>query len=652
MNLRVLHCALTNSHQFAEAEIKRYLERGHAVTANTWRITPGLRLELADGFSDYPSVRFCHFDALDSDAIVNEFAGDRLGYDALIVPYPIDPFRENSLRCLMDLQGDLERRLRVIAVPNDSISHLSRLKILLDEVGCTILNTDGIHAEAAAEYTILQLGKYVRNLGPFANDMRIGKWQQEESALNHHTLREQSICVLGVSGRDGSAICRLALKLGMRVFAAPSRSASTNRMVGATGVTICEDMRSAISSSYLISVNLRLAAETRGVFDAECFAAIRPGSAIVSAAGCEVFEFDALVRELRQSPKDRSLSHLVVDIPYGGANPGFMNDPRNQLLVQLGVEMTPRIAGYTIESLAAANRQISDRIFEHLCSEPNLIHDPVPEADSISISSKIVEDLLKCIEAAGTLAESMRSNGLACKYSSSNGLITNADDAVAMFIRDNLSEMGYQYAFSGEELGPIESSVNNFHWIIDAIDGTRNFRDCNYGWCVSVALLKNGKTLLGAVYDPVFRSSYVASAGQGSYVYAYEKNSFTRFYTPLEMHADFSFSIGSFRVSGSRQRKQLIDNAIKSLGGRGREWGSVALSICGVARGGLGVFVQSNSKLHDHVAGLLIARESGAYVREHPSADGERTDFVVSHPDLANDIERIVFEMFKEITEA
>ena len=88
-------------------------------------------------------------------------------------------------------------------------------------------------------------------------------------------------------------------------------------------------------------------------------------------------------------------------------------------------------------------------------------------------------------------------------------------------------------------------------------------------------------------------------------------------------------------------KKRIIER-IKDLGGREREWGCVGLSICAVARGGLGAFIQFNSPNHDHAAAVLVAEEAGVSVRIIWREASNRADLIICHPILSPQINAIV----------
>lgn len=54
-------------------------------------------------------------------------------------------------------------------------------------------------------------------------------------------------------------------------------------------------------------------------------------------------------------------------------------------------------------------------------------------------------------------------------------------------------------------------------WVVDPIDGTRDYIRGREGWCVSVALVENGRPLLAVLDAPARREAWIAAAGRGAW---------------------------------------------------------------------------------------------------------------------------------------
>ena len=64
---------------------------------------------------------------------------------------------------------------------------------------------------------------------------------------------------------------------------------------------------------------------------------------------------------------------------------------------------------------------------------------------------------------------------------------------------------------------PLESN-NRYLWIVDPLDGTTNFSTMNPFFAVSIALLKDYKSLLGVVFYPFQNELFYAIKGKGAFL--------------------------------------------------------------------------------------------------------------------------------------
>jgi 3'(2'), 5'-bisphosphate nucleotidase len=81
---------------------------------------------------------------------------------------------------------------------------------------------------------------------------------------------------------------------------------------------------------------------------------------------------------------------------------------------------------------------------------------------------------------------------------------------------------------SEEEEVPAYSERKNWKrvWIVDPLDGTKEYVKRNGEFAVNIALVENGKPILGIIYAPVFRDLYFAASNLGSYKISLTEESF------------------------------------------------------------------------------------------------------------------------------
>lgn len=142
-------------------------------------------------------------------------------------------------------------------------------------------------------------------------------------------------------------------------------------------------------------------------------------------------------------------------------------------------------------------------------------------------------------------------------------------------------------------------------WCIDPIDGTSNFARGLPYFAVSVALLRDRKSVLGVVYDPVANEMFAAECGRGAFLN--EQKLSVR-----ESVGDLSQALAA--VDFKRLKKNLVAKLVKNAPySSQRNFGASALDWCYAAAGRYDLYLHGGQKLWDYAAGSLILSESGGY---------------------------------------
>lgn len=143
-------------------------------------------------------------------------------------------------------------------------------------------------------------------------------------------------------------------------------------------------------------------------------------------------------------------------------------------------------------------------------------------------------------------------------------------------------------------------------WCIDPIDGTSNFVHGLAYFAVSVALLREGKSVLGVVYDPVGNEMFAAERERGAFLNG-EK------LVGRESVGSLAQSLAG--VDLKRLKKKLAANlASHPPYSSQRNFGASTLDWCYTAAGRYDVYLHGGQKLWDYAAGSLILSESGGYI--------------------------------------
>ena len=209
-------------------------------------------------------------------------------------------------------------------------------------------------------------------------------------------------------------------------------------------------------------------------------------------------------------------------------------------------------------------------------------------------------------------------------------LVSIADKAVENLIVRKISEKFPDHDIFGEETGHA-GKKSEYCWIIDPIDGTQSFVKHHPYYGVSIALYKNGKGYAGAVNAPALGRLFTAESGKG----AFENGSPIKVSTCSaldEAACATGFSLLRFnKVEDPLEKFVKILPRLRDI----KRCGSAALDLSLTAAGVYDGYWEFDLKLYDVAAGVLIAQEAGAEVRDYYGGDGYPSKgIVVSNPVL------------------
>jgi histidinol-phosphatase len=118
--------------------------------------------------------------------------------------------------------------------------------------------------------------------------------------------------------------------------------------------------------------------------------------------------------------------------------------------------------------------------------------------------------------AAGAVALRYYRPGVEVTLKSDDTPVTRADREAEQLIVDTLSRAFPDVGFLGEELGA--HGATGARWIIDPIDGTRNFIRQIPVWATLIALEEGGTVTVGVIHNPVTGALYTAARGGGAFL--------------------------------------------------------------------------------------------------------------------------------------
>lgn len=131
-----------------------------------------------------------------------------------------------------------------------------------------------------------------------------------------------------------------------------------------------------------------------------------------------------------------------------------------------------------------------------------------------------VESVVAIAKTAGHRILELFSEGIAVQSKKDDTPLTEADLAANQIITDRLLELDSEIPVLSEESCSIafkERSAWTTYWLVDPLDGTREFIKQNGEFSVNIALIHHGRPILGVVHAPVLDITYWAAAGTGAW---------------------------------------------------------------------------------------------------------------------------------------
>lgn len=190
-------------------------------------------------------------------------------------------------------------------------------------------------------------------------------------------------------------------------------------------------------------------------------------------------------------------------------------------------------------------------------------------------------------------------------------IASDVDYAVESRLREFLANETPGIGFLGEEEG--ESDDRETLWVLDPIDGTANFVRGVPLYGVSLALVEDGRPIVGLINLPAIGLHYTATAQGGARCNGEIIRS-----RPTASLQDAMVSLGDYAVGENATEKNIDRLAITSRLAqrveRVRMVGSAAADLAWVAHGKLDATVILANKPWDTAAGSLLVREAGALV--------------------------------------
>jgi histidinol-phosphatase len=189
--------------------------------------------------------------------------------------------------------------------------------------------------------------------------------------------------------------------------------------------------------------------------------------------------------------------------------------------------------------------------------------------------------------------------------------VTDADRAVEADVRQVLERERPGDSILGEEFGGT-ATFSGRQWIIDPIDGTKNFVRGVPVWASLIALLDDGVPAVGVVSAPALQRRWWAARGHGAFAAVQDASGGAERRLSVSAVAELgsaslSFSsLSGWAQRGSRERFVALTDAVWRV----RAYGDF-LSYCLVAEGAVDIAAEPEVSVWDLAPLDILVREAG-----------------------------------------
>jgi 3'(2'), 5'-bisphosphate nucleotidase len=202
----------------------------------------------------------------------------------------------------------------------------------------------------------------------------------------------------------------------------------------------------------------------------------------------------------------------------------------------------------------------------------------------------------------------------AVHYKQDNSPLTQADLASHCVILSGLAQLSPDWPVLSEEAAELPFDRRKswrYFWLVDPLDGTKEFLRRNGEFTVNIALVEASAPILGVVYAPAFNKLYFAARRTGAHRADAEIVSPIRATQPIN---------GITRAVVSRSHRSQ-DESLERLTGGAENCEFIAmgssLKFCLIAEGSADIYSRIGPTMEwDTAAGHCILEEAGGFVTD------------------------------------
>ncbi|HSR89501.1 MAG TPA: inositol monophosphatase family protein [Candidatus Udaeobacter sp.] len=222
--------------------------------------------------------------------------------------------------------------------------------------------------------------------------------------------------------------------------------------------------------------------------------------------------------------------------------------------------------------------------------------------------SKFLEVAIEAAKNAEKIIMKHYSNDLTWQTKPDFSPVSIADTEAEKVIIKTIKEYFPDHSFLGEEYGS-DNISSKYQWVIDPIDGTRNYVRKIPLFATQIALIENGEIILGVSNAPAMNEIIFAEKGKGAFLNG-SKISVSEVKNLSESYVSFG-GVKHFKNYGYLQCLLKLAESTGGQRGFGDAW-----SFHLLAQGKIDIIVEAKIKIWDIAALVIIIEEAGGKVTD------------------------------------
>ena len=256
------------------------------------------------------------------------------------------------------------------------------------------------------------------------------------------------------------------------------------------------------------------------------------------------------------------------------------------------------------------------------------------------ISPEILSTSLNAAIKAGQAILDVYTSPFAIEYKEDKSPLTLADKNANEIILENLKLSGIPVlSEEGKKIPYEERRTWRELWVVDPLDGTKEFIKRNGEFTVNIALVRDGLSVFGVIYQPVPDLLYYGNIETGAFKVtgagSISQSDYLKKSIALNSHAlPARFTVVASRSHPSPETTEFIENARRTHGDVDLISSGSSLKLCMIAEGKAHVYPRFAPTMEwDTAAGHAIVKSAGRNI--YSCLTGAELRY--NKPDLLND---------------